>query len=74
MASSITNLKTYQQADELMAIFRSAVKEAQSESRRQGVPNVYYFDGKRYFELPTGELIHTSAEETRPLETADEVV
>ena len=56
MASSSTNLETYQKADELMDIFRSAVREAQVESHKLGVSNVYYFDGTRYFELPSGEI------------------
>lgn len=62
MASSITNVETYWKTDELMDIFRSAVREAQDQSRRRGVPNVYYFDGERYFELPSGEMIQSPAD------------
>ncbi len=56
MASSITDIETYQKADELMDIFRAAVSDAQAESREMGVANVYYQNGKRYFELPSGEI------------------
>ena len=60
MANSITSLEAYQKTDELMDIFRLAVKEAQIESHHRGVPNVYYFDGNRYFELPSGEITQRS--------------
>ena len=60
MANSTTSLEAYQKTDELMDVFRLAVKEAQIESHHRGVPNVYYFDGNRYFELPSGEITQTS--------------
>ena len=56
LASSITSVETYHKADELMDIFRLAVREAQVDSHRRGVSNVYYFDGTRYYELPSGEM------------------
>jgi len=56
MANSTTSLEAYQKTDELMDVFRLAVKEAQIESHHRGVPNVYYFDGNRYFELPSGKI------------------
>ena len=46
---------TYQKIDELMRVCRSAVREAQAESRRLGVANVYSFDDQLYYELPNGE-------------------
>lgn len=60
MANSTTSLEAYQKTDELMDVFRLAVKEAQIESHHRGVPNVYYFDGNRYFELPSGKITQTS--------------
>lgn len=50
------NLETYWKTDEVLNVFRAAVREAQEESHRRGVPNVYYFDGVRYFEFPDGEI------------------
>jgi len=46
----------YQRADELIRIGRRAVRKAQEESRRMGVPNVYSFDGVFYYELEPGIL------------------
>ena len=53
------NLSTYQKVDELMRVLRSAVREAQAESRRLGVANVYCFDGQLYYELPNGDYTRT---------------
>jgi hypothetical protein len=47
---------TYARIDELVRISREAVAKAQDESRRLGVPNVYAFNGRLYYETPTGEL------------------
>ena len=55
MANLLQNVETYQKADELMRICRSAVRKAQEESRRLGVANVYSIDGTIYYELPSGE-------------------
>jgi len=41
---------------EFSATFREAVREAQEESRRLGVPNVYEINGVTHYELPNGEL------------------
>ena len=54
-----TDLDTYRRTDEILDVFRTAVREAQSDSHHQGVANVYYFDGKRYFELPSGDITQT---------------
>lgn len=66
MASSITNLETYQKADELIAAFRTAVRDAQAESHALGVANVYYLDGVRYFELPDGTITQTEQPAAQP--------
>lgn len=55
MADLLHNVNTYQKADELMRICRSAVRKARAESRRLGVANVYFLDGQRYYELPNGD-------------------
>lgn len=48
--------ETYARIDELVRIGRQAVAKAQRESRRLGVPNVYAFNGRLYYETPDGEL------------------
>jgi hypothetical protein len=48
--------EAYARLDELMRIGSVAVQEAIEESRRMGVPNVYEFNGRVYYELPNGEL------------------
>ena len=50
------NLKTYIQARELLRIGNRAVKKAQEENRKKGIPNVYDINGHLYYELPNGEL------------------
>lgn len=55
MANLLRDVDTFQKADELMRICRCAVRKAQAESRRLGIPNVYSFDGQLYYELPDGE-------------------
>jgi len=59
MSDVLQSVETYQKVDELMRVFRSAVREAQAESRRLGVANVYSFDDQLYYELPNGEFSRT---------------
>ena len=42
--------------DRLLQLAKQAVREAQKESRRMGVPNVYSINGKILYEHPNGEL------------------
>ncbi len=48
--------ETYKWAHEMLQIGNRAVKRAQEENRKKGVPNVYSFNGHIYYELPNGEL------------------
>lgn len=48
--------EAYARVAEFSRIFREAVREAQEESRRLGVPNVYTINGIIHYELPNGEL------------------
>lgn len=48
--------ETYARIDELVRIGSEAIAHAQSESRRLGVPNVYAFNDRIYYETPAGEL------------------
>ena len=50
------DLETYQQAAALLLIGGRAVRKAQEESRRLGVPNVYAHNGSLFYELPDGTL------------------
>ena len=51
--------ETYATIDELIRLGNIAVANAQNESRRLGVPNVYSINGRLYYETPTGELSAT---------------
>lgn len=48
--------ETYLQLLEVRRIGSRAVRAAQEESRRLGVPNVYSIHGILHYELPSGEL------------------
>jgi hypothetical protein len=54
--SSPLHIDTYLQASELQRIGSRAVQQAQDESRRLNVPNVYSHNGTLYYELPDGRL------------------
>ena len=41
---------------EILKIGNRAVKKAQENNRKNGIPNVYFINGKMIFELPNGEL------------------
>lgn len=49
----------YAKIDEIIRIGNRAVRRAQEESRKKGVPNVYSLNGILYYELPNGELSRT---------------
>ncbi len=51
---------------EVVRIARLAVKEAQEESRRLGVANVYFIKGRTYYELPNGEYSLTPPPRKNP--------
>jgi hypothetical protein len=55
MDDLIHRLKMYEKVEEFGRIGRLAVEEAQEESRRLGVANVYFKNGRTYCELPNGE-------------------
>ena len=50
------SLETHKWAREMLQIANRAVKRAQEENRKKGIPNVYDFNGHLYYELPNGEL------------------
>ena len=49
-------LETYKRMYEFLRIGNRAVKKAQEENRKKGIPNVYSYNGHIYYELPNGEL------------------
>jgi hypothetical protein len=59
MDELIRELEMYRKADEVIRVARGAVKKAQEESRRLGVANVYFKNGRTYWELPNGEYTLT---------------
>ncbi len=48
--------EAYERAQEIRRIGNRAVRKAQEESRRLGVPNVYSKGGTIYYERPDGSL------------------
>ncbi|MCK4304215.1 MAG: hypothetical protein KAY24_08240 [Candidatus Eisenbacteria sp.] len=58
------DIETYRQAAEMLRIGSRAVRRAQEESRRLGVPNVYVHNGTIFYELPDGELTTADPFET----------
>lgn len=51
--------ETYATIDEIVRVGNRAVANAQNESRRLGVPNVYSINGRLYYETSAGELSTT---------------
>ena len=67
MSDVLDSAEAFRRTDELVSVFRSAVRKAQAESRRLGVANVYSLNGQLYYELPDGEYCRKSpnTEQTR---------
>ena len=59
IAESSITLDTLVKLDDILRIGRRAVRRAQEDSRRLGIPNVYSMNGLLYYELPSGELTRT---------------
>ncbi len=43
-------------SSELIRLGNRGVRKAQEENRRLGIPNVYFKNGKIYYQLPDGEI------------------
>ena len=56
MSQDALSPETYKRTRELLRIGNRAVKRAQEENRKKGIPNVYSYNGHIYYELPNGEL------------------
>ena len=59
MLKSTTSDELLKKGQELVAIGNRAVRDAQEENRRRGIPNVYSINGVLYWELPDGTLSRT---------------
>ncbi|HEX8196413.1 MAG TPA: hypothetical protein VF571_09520 [Pyrinomonadaceae bacterium] len=59
-----TKLKpeTYEIAREFQRIGNKAVRKAQEENRRLGLPNIYSRDKKLIYEMPDGKIIIKESE------------
>ena len=59
-----TKLKpeTYEIAREFQRIGNKAVRKAQAENRRLGLPNIYSRDKKFIYEMPDGKIIVKESE------------
>ncbi|MBP3491247.1 hypothetical protein J6K35_05215 [bacterium] len=42
--------------EKILKLGNKAIKKAQEENRRKGIPNVYCINGKIIYELPNGEF------------------
>ncbi len=49
--------ETYKQMAEFVRIGNRAVRQAQEENHRLGLPNIYSRNGKIIYEIPNGESI-----------------
>ena len=52
----LDSIDIHKETLEFLRIGNRAVKRAQEENRKKGIPNVYDFNGHLYYELPNGEL------------------
>lgn len=50
-------LETYERALEFQRIGNLAVRKAQEENRRLGLPNVYSRNGRLIYEMPDGSIV-----------------
>jgi hypothetical protein len=58
VVNKLNNLEIYQRAIELKKIGNQAVRKAQNENKRLGIPSVYSRRGRLYYELPNGEITY----------------
>lgn len=56
MSGRLFDPRFIREAIEIRRIGSRAVRKAQEENRRLGIPNVYFINGRKYYELPDGEL------------------
>lgn len=59
----INDIELYQKASLYSKLFNEAIKDAQEENRQKGIPNVYSYRGKFFYELPNGDIVTELPEE-----------
>jgi len=52
----LDDISAYQTASYYINLFSQAVKEAKEINRRNGLPNDFVINGKRFYELPNGDI------------------
>ena len=52
----LDSLSAYQTASYYTNLFSKAVKEAKEINRNNGLPNDFVVNGKRFYELPNGDI------------------
>ncbi len=65
MLKTTISEEALRKGEELERIGSAAVRAAQEENRRLGIPNVYSINGILYYELPNGELSRTDPYEPK---------
>lgn len=63
MENRILDAEAYREAFERAKIAKRAVRKAIEENRRLGLPNVFYRNGRMYWELPDGTITYERPEE-----------
>lgn len=63
MESNKPPIEIYQEAIEHARLAKRAVRKAIEENRRLGLPNVFYRNGRMYWELPDGTITYERPEE-----------
>ena len=64
-------LESYQKAADVHRIATRAVRRAQEESRRLGVPNVYSRNGRLYYELEQPTAMESAREDADQRDAGD---
>lgn len=54
--NSLDALSVYQRSTFFLSLFNQAVEEAKKQNKKLGLPNDFVISGKRYYELPNGEI------------------
>jgi hypothetical protein len=53
----LESLTAYQNASLFTNLFSKAVQRAKEINRKNGLPNDFVVNGKRFYELPNGEIV-----------------
>jgi hypothetical protein len=53
----LDSLTAYQNASLFTNLFSKAVQRAKEMNRKNGLPNDFVVNGKRFYELPNGEIV-----------------